>query len=267
MKNEFFGNEDQIRLATRGQALWSLLRDKPDYSFYGRMVSLCAPTLENAVEVVSNLARLQGATSCQYYPADNADRFCELLDQQGLNSSRYEQFRGEIEALDLGREILEKHSFPDDLTLITLASDTPSELVSDVAELSLSCGVMPVPGQTMRGNGQPGICHALVDRDHKPVATASSYLCNHPESAKAKDAFWGMLATDPAWRGHGLGKIIGAHSIVTMWEQFGARSFSTGIKADNPASMGLCTKLGVTQSDWTFIGCSDPSAFSGSITR
>ena len=124
MNNEYFGNEDQINLALRGEAMWSLLRGNPVFSFYGRMVSLCAPNSETVLETVSNLARLQGATSCQYYPAEDAQKFCDELKGLGLNPSRYEQFRGETDALETSRAILAKYALPGDLSLITVDQNT-----------------------------------------------------------------------------------------------------------------------------------------------
>lgn len=265
--DELFGSPEQVALMQRGNQLWELLRDNPRYSSYGRMVSLCEPDARALDQTVA-LVRLQGATSCQYYPADTADRFCAAIEAGGLRTSRYEQCRGEAGALAASRRVLDDSALPDELTLVAVDKDTSSELVADLAALSIACGVMPVPGTAMRGQSRRGICLAAVDAAGKVVATASSYMSNHPESAHANDAFWGMLATHEDWRGKGIAKVLGAHSIVWMWENLGARSFNTGITADNAASLAMCAKLGVTPSQWTFIGCMDPDAFgTGSITR
>ncbi len=264
---EYFGSAEQISLMQRGQKLWQLMKDNPAYSFYGRMVSLCDPK-DDAVYKMLSLASLQGAASCQYYPIDQADKFCSELKAHGMNASRYEQCRGEKPALDISRKVLSEHQLPDDLSVVVLDQRSSTKLVSEVAKVSLACGVMPVPGSAMRGISREGVCLAAVDCAGKVVATASSYLSNHPNSTRAKDAFWGMLATDEARRGERIGLILGAQSIVWMWENLGACSFNTGITADNASSMALCGKLGVVPSQWTFIACIDPEAMgSGSVTR
>jgi len=52
-----------------------------------------------------------------------------------------------------------------------------------------------------------------------------------------------------------------------MWKNLSTRSFNTGINADNTSSLKLCARLGVTPSQWTFVGCMDPTAFgTGKIT-
>lgn len=265
--DELFGTPQQIALMQRGKDLWALMKDNPSYSFYGRMVSLCNPD-KDAVEKMVALAKLQGAASCQYYPVADADRFCSELESHGIRPSRYEQCRGEKNALTASERILAQYRLPDDLSVVRLDESSSTQLVSDVAELSLACGVMPVPGSAMRSISREGICLAAVDAFGQTVATASSYLSNHPESPKAKDAFWGMLATQEDRRGLRIGQILGAQSIIWMWENLGARSFNTGITADNSSSMALCAKLCVTPSDWTFIACMDPTAFGiGSMTR
>lgn len=161
-----------------------------------------------------------------------------------------------------------KNSLPSDLKILIVDAATPAKLVAEVAELSIACGVMPVPGPAMRGQVRDGICLVAVDAAETVVATASSYLCNHPESARAKDAFWDMLATSETRRGERIGKILGAETIVRMGEAFGVRSVNTGVTADNASSMALCASLGVPPSEWTFIGCIDPAAFGrASMTR
>ncbi len=264
---EVFGSREQIMLMERGNQLWTLLRDDPRYSFYGRMVSLCQPD-ESAVERTAALARLQGATSCQYYPASDADGFRNRLIDQGLRADRYEQCRGGRKAYETSKRILSDLKPPDDLTVHAVDGTTTPELVADIAQLSIACGVMPVPGSAMRGQSRDGICLAAVDAQGGAVATASAYMSNHATSPRGTDAFWGMLATRDDWRGKRLAQILGAQSIVWMWEKLGARSFNTGVTADNTPSMTLCAKLEVTPSQWTFIGCMDPETFgTASVTR
>ncbi|SHJ40688.1 Acetyltransferase (GNAT) family protein [Shimia gijangensis] len=264
---EYFGNADQIPLMHRGRNLWELMQDNPAYSFYGRMVSLCDPE-DDAINKMLSLARLQGAASCQYYPIDQADGFCSELEALGMNAGRYEQCRGEKAAIESSRRILDEYQLPEDISVVVLDQSSSTKLVREVADVSLACGVMPVPGSVMRGTGRKGVCLAAVDDAGKVVATASSYLSNHPDGTRAKDAFWGMLATGEARRGERIGLILGAQSIVWMSENLGARSFNTGITADNASSMALCEKLGVIPSKWTFIACIDPEAMkNGSVTR
>ncbi|MCP5083743.1 MAG: GNAT family N-acetyltransferase [Alphaproteobacteria bacterium] len=264
---EYFGNAAQIDLAKRGNKLWMLLCNDPKYSFYGRMVSLCGPG-DDAVARCAALANLQGAMSCQYYPANQADAFCAELESLHLNSSRYEQCRGEATAIEICRQTASNAALPDSVTLTEISNGSSVGQIRSVAELSLSCGVMPVPGWAMRGESRDGVCLVLEDEAGDAVATASSYMCNHPESPRGKDAFWGMLATREDWRGRGVAQVLGAEAIVRMADRYGAESFNTGVTADNAASLALCAKLGVTPSKWTFIGCVDPSTFGhGQITR
>ena len=107
-----------------------------------------------------------------------------------------------------------------------------------------------------------------TDRNRRAVATASSYLMHHPSSPRAKDAFWGMLATREDRRGERIALMLGAQSIVHMWERHGARGFMTGVRADNPSSQALCRKLGVGATEWIYASCIANETFSGSsITK
>jgi Acetyltransferase (GNAT) family len=267
MSNMFYGRPEQQDVMRKGWELWHLLRDDHRFSFYGRMVSISDPEgdiLANALALI----RLQGATSCQFFPNEKADQFCAQIEAAGYRTSVYEQCHGGEAAYQKALQILQESSLPEDLTMFAVSQETLDAQINEIAELSMSCGVMPVTSLDMKGGGQPGICVIATDQTGKVVSTASSYMSNHPDSQRAKDAFWGMLATDTARRGQKIGLTLGAQAIKWMWENEGARSFNTGIQADNPSSLALCAKLSVVPSEWNFIGCTDPAEFGDKgITR
>jgi hypothetical protein len=93
-------------------------------------------------------------------------------------------------------------------------------------------------------------------------------MIHHPSSPRARDAFWGMLATRDDRRGERIALLLGAQAIIHMWERHGARGFMTGVRADNAPSQALCNKLGVRATDWIYASCTDKEMFGGaSITK
>jgi len=265
--DELFGAPETIALSRRSSNLWSLLCDNPRYSYYGRLVSLCEPG-DDAAEILMAMARLQGAAVAHYYPADGAPGLYEQFEANGMATDRHELFRGGETALAASRKVLQEFSLPDDLSVQLIDVNTPRQLVAEVAELSQSCGVMPVPGAVMRGLVQKGVCLVATDRDGRAVATASSYVNHHPSSPRAKDVFWGALATREDRRGRRIALILGAQAIVHMWERHGSRGFITGVRADNASSRMLCEKLGVCSTEWIYAQCIDRQLFGrASITK
>lgn len=266
-QDEFFGAPDRIALSRRSANLWRLLRDDPRYGYYGRPVALCDPGPDTA-DILSAMARLQGAAVCYYYPAADAAALFAALEASGLKTDRHEHFRGGEAALAASRKAGRDYALPPDLAVSIIDADTPRELVAEVAELCQSCDVMPVPGASMRGQVRNGICLVATDRDGRAVATASSYMNHHAASPHARDAFWGMLATRQDRRGQKIALLLGAKAIVHMWERHGARGFITGVRADNASSRALCNKLGVRSTDWIYAECMDKELFGGaSLTK
>jgi hypothetical protein len=265
--DEFFGSPDRITLAKRSANLWSLLRGDPRFAYYGRLVALSEPG-HDAADILSAMANLQGAAVSYFYPANAAQSLFAQLEERGLATDRHEHFWGGESALAASRRVQEDFALPADLCISAIDANTPRELVGAVAELCQSCDVMPVPGSIMRGQAQKGICLVATDQDGRPVATASSYMIHHPSSARARDAFWGMLATREDRRGERIGLILGAQTIIDMWECHGARGFMTGVRADNSSSLALCRKLGVSDTEWIYASCIDREMFGGtSITK
>jgi hypothetical protein len=265
--DEFFGSPDRTALAKRSANLWSLLRDNPRYSYYGRLVALSDPG-QDAADILSAMAKLQGAAVSYFYPADAGRSLFAQLEERGLATDRHEHFWGGEAALAASRRAQEDIALPADLGISAIDADTPRELVSEVAELCQACDVMPVPGSVMRGQARTGICLIATDQNRHPVATASSFMIHHPSSPRAKDAFWGMLATRNDRRGERIALLLGAQAIIHMWEHHGARGFMTGVRADNAPSQALCNRLGVRATDWIYASCIDKEMFGGSsITK
>jgi hypothetical protein len=262
-QDEFFGTPDRIALSRRSADLWSVLRDNPRYAYYGRLVGLSEPT-EDAADILYAMAKLQGAAVSYFYPANAAASLFAQLEEKGLATDRHEHFWGGETALTASREAREVFALPPDLTTSIIDADTPRELVGEVAELCQSCDVMPVPGSVMRGLERKGICLVATDQTGRPVATASSYMLHHSSSPRARDAFWGMLATREDRRGQRIALLLGAQAIIHMWEHHGARGFMTGVRADNAPSQALCNKLGVGATDWIYAWCMDKELFGGS---
>jgi Acetyltransferase (GNAT) family len=265
--DEFFGSPDRIALSRRSANLWLLLRDNPRYAYYGRLVALSDPG-QDAADILSAMAKLQGAAVSYFYPANAAKSLFAQLEERGLATDRHEHFWGGETALAASRRALEVFALPADLSISSIDSGTSRELLADVAELCQACDVMPVPGSIMRGRTREGICLIATDQERRPVATASSYMIHHPSSPRAKDAFWGMLATREDRRGERIALLLGAQAIIHMWDRHGARGFMTGVRADNSPSQALCNKLGVSASDWIYASCIDREMFGGSsITK
>lgn len=257
---ELFGSAAQISMMERGRALWALVCNDPAYSFFGRAVSLCGPT-DDAFDRIAALARLQGGTACHYFPKSELPAMTRELEEVGLKVNHYNHMHGGDAAYAASKAVLAESTLPDDISLGVVDMATPGEIVKEIADVSLACGVMPVPGDAMRGHVRDGLCIAALDGAGRVAATASSYMNNHPEGERATDAFWGMLATREDRRGQRLGLYLGALAIVQMWESHGARGFNTGVTDGNDQSLALCKKLGVMPSDWVFLACTDPEMF------
>lgn len=255
--DEYFGSPAKIALMKRSRHLWSLLQDNPRFAYYGRMVALSEPG-DDTVALMCALAKLQGATICYHYPSDSAAGLFTELESLGFSTDRHEQFWGGEGAYLASKAVEKATPLPGDLTVSVIDPGTPRETVVDVADLCLSCDVMPVPGSVMRGQIRPGVCLAAIDRDGRPVATASSYALHHSSSPLANDVFWGMLATRNDRRGERIGLLLGAKAIIHMWERHGARGFRTGVRAGNQSSESLCKRLGVHRTEWIYASCIDP---------
>jgi len=259
---EVFGTEEQRALMRRAQAMRVITRDDPRFSFYGRQVSV-TDWSEEAEPLVLALARLQGAGSCLYVPEDRVQHVRSGLEAAGMKTDRFRLLRGEAEALEASRRILETRDLPGDLEVVAVDADTPPAFMAEIDAVTGACGVLLPMGSVMRGREMPSVCLVARDGTGAPVATAAAVAINHPCGTRPADAWWGLLATREDRRGEGIALALGARAILAMHDRHGFSAFMTGVRQGNAASEGLCAKLAIVPSGYDVVAAIDPASFAG----
>jgi hypothetical protein len=265
--DELFGDAEQLAVQRRALALWNLVCDDPRFSFYGRYVSVLGD-LDESLDWLMSLARVQGVSVAQFFPSTRYQVARARMEGERLKPARWELLYGREVAVKTAQDLVASRTLPQDMTLEEVTIETPAARLEETAALMAGADLMPIPGALMRGRVKPGVM--LLARDHfgAVIATATARMIFHDKSHRAKDAFWGLLATREDHRGKGLALYLGAQALVMAIERFGAMGFFAGVAADNEASNALCARLGIGSSDFVGLACSDPEIFSrGSITK
>ncbi len=266
MTDEYFGTPAQIAMMRRTSALWSLLKDHPDYGFYGRSVML-SDYGAGGFEAFEPLIRLSGAGVAYGVRTDAADEEKATLAGAGFHTDSYGYCHTVEPSIELAREVVGRHALPDDLTVIEIDMESPAADVSDLAEVALAGGVLPSPGHVLRGRTVDGV--VLLAREvgtGRPVACAAAFDSFKRGTQRGDHAWWGMLSAVPDRRGQRIALILGAMAMLRMFEKTGLSKFFTSIRHGNASSTALCAKLGVAHTGWETIVGMDPEQFSGQLT-
>ncbi|WP_299476777.1 hypothetical protein [uncultured Roseibium sp.] len=262
-KDEFFGTAAQVSVSRRARDTWKLIQDDPRYAYNGRIVTVAGFIGNETSEKLAALARLQGSTTCHFLPKDRVGDIERLLGGEGLACNVWEFCKGGLAAYNAAQRILSTYRLPPDISVARIDADKSAALVSEFAKMVGECGVMVMAGRVMRGLDMPGITLAAIDDSGSIVGSAWGYKCYHPKSKFSDFAFWGGLTCHPERRGQKIALVLGALSIVWLWDELEVRGFCTGIAGDNTASFALCEKLSVLPSDEIGLGVSDPEMFRG----
>ncbi|QDG75576.1 hypothetical protein [Labrenzia sp. PHM005] len=262
-EDEYFGTAAQITVSRRARDLWKLVRNDPRFSYNGRIVAVAGDVGDETADKLAVLARLQGSTTCHFLPKEKEEIVQRSVKKQGLATNVWEFCKGGKLAYEMAQDVLTQYQLPSDLSVTTLCESTDPSFVRDFALMVGECGVLVMAGRVMRGVDIPGITLAAVDGSGKVIASAWGYKCYHPQSPFSDHAFWGGLTCHVDRRGQKIALILGALSIVQLWEKLDVRGVCTGIARDNTASFALCEKLNVLKSDQIGLGVSDPKMFQG----
>ncbi len=263
MEDRFFGPPDVQIMSRRAQALFNLVKDDPQYVWFGRFVAP-ADVPAMGIEAFVNLIRIQGACPGYFIPIGATDEVDAALDAWGMRRDWYEYVVTDGDSVARAREILAEHTLGGDLEVTRLGTDSPDEDLDAFAEVAGVGGVLPPPASVLRGEARRGVF--LVARDKatgRPVTCAAAVESFHPDSHAGDHGFWGMLSTVPEWRGRKLALILGAQAMVTMSDEHGVSKFTTSVRPSNEGSMALCAKLDMKPGKWRSVVGMDPGQFSG----
>ena len=268
MKNEYFGNDDQRALLRRGRGLAALLGQDRRYSYYGRTVGLVGPE-DGDIDQLAALAIVQGSATYGAVPLSQAETIKTSMFARSLVPMHYDKWEGSRSAIAAARQVVATRSLPEDLTMLRLDASTADGQLASLAEMALGCGVLPLCGEVLRGLLRPSVCLVAIDRASKVVSCAASSAYAHEDHPKhGRQAWWGMLATDPMRRGQRLSLVLGAHALLEMETRFGFGDFMTGVEPGNAPSESVCARMGLSQGHFAIIGCADPRALaSGRMTK
>lgn len=268
MRDEFFGSDDQRGVLRRGRGLAAVLGQDRRYSYYGRTVGLPGPE-DGDIDQLAALATVQGNAAYFSVPLDQVDAIKTSLSARGLVPMLYDRWEGAGSAIEAARHIVTTLSLPEDLIMQRLDAATSGGQMASMAEMALGCGVLPPSGEVLRGLMRPAVCLVAVDRAGNVVSCAASSAYAHQDHPRyGGQAWWGMLATDPARRGQRLSLVLGAHALLEMETRFGFGDFMTGVEPGNAPSEAICARMGLSKGQSAVIGCADPRALaSGRLTK
>ncbi|MBT8459657.1 MAG: GNAT family N-acetyltransferase [Boseongicola sp.] len=181
----------------------------------------------------------------------------------GFRADRFEYVISEGDTLARARRILSRFDLGGDLDVIRLGPNSSERDLESFAEVAIDGGVLPPPASVLSGEMRRGVFLVAKDKaSGRAVSCAAAIENFHFSSRRADHAFWGMLSTLPEWRGRKIALILGAQAMVSFHEDYGISRFTTGVRAENGASMALCAKLDMLPGKWcTYVGM-DPAQFS-----
>lgn len=268
IKEEYFGSDDQRAVLRRGRAMAELLGRDARHSYYGRTVGLVSPD-DGDIDHLAALVRAQGNSNCSAVPLDQAAAYKDALAARGLVPLHYAKWEGTASPVVAARIAVENMSLPGDLSVVKVDASTPDDMIVSLATMALSCGVLPLNGEVLRGLLRPAVCLIAVNKSKKVVSCAAAATFAHQDHKTfGKQAWWGMLATDPSYRGQGLALGLGAQAILEMNSDFGVKDFMTGVQPGNAASEAVCGRMGLVPGKFAIIGCADPQALAnGRMTK
>ncbi|MEM9437504.1 MAG: GNAT family N-acetyltransferase [Pseudomonadota bacterium] len=260
---DYLGSEAQRAVLRRGRAVYELVKDDRRCTYYGRGVGVC--TFADADDaLMSSLLTLQGTTTIAKVTADEHATVTAQMNAQGVSVTRYDRWIGSDDALAKANEIIAETKLSKGLILHEISPDTPPETLDAFQRLAESCGVMIPNLALLRNDLRPGTCFVAMTETGEAVSCgAGAAFAHRGHPTMGREAWWGMLATAEAWRGHRLALLLGAHAIVSLRARLPGCTIMTGVQPGNAPSEAVCSKLGLAPDGAQVATIVDPAALPG----
>jgi len=260
---EGFGSDAQRALLRRGRMTYEITARDPRFTYYGRTAGLVSPA-DGSFDELAALARLQGNSNYGSVPVRDMGPLLEASIAAGFSPVQYTRWTGGKSALEKASDMVARNPLPGGLRTEWLGAETTAQVRASFGKMALGCGVLPPSHDALTGQIKPGMTLLAVTPEGQVVscATAVAFLNRgHPDAGV--ECWWGMLATDPEWRGQRLSLILGAKVIGEMAYRHVFSRFFTGVEPGNAPSEAVCTRLGLNDTDFNILSISDASLVPG----
>lgn len=260
---EDFGSAAQRALLRRGRLTYEITARDPRFTYYGRTVGLVSPD-QGTFDELAALARLQGNSNFARVPNADMASLMDTAKARAFAPVRYARWAGAQGALHMASEIVARDPLPEGLRIARLGTETTPQTRRSFGRMALGCGVLPPSAGLLAGQVKPGLTLLAVTAGGRVVSCAAAVAFlndRHPDAGL--ECWWGMLATDPEWRGQRLSLILGARVIREMADGHGFCRFFTGVEPGNAPSEAVCTRLGLKNTDLSILGIADTSLVPG----
>jgi hypothetical protein len=205
-----------------------------------------------------------GSTHFASIAAPDVDRIAEETKTAGLVPTLYNRWESGPETRQIAHDIVRDTPMPAGVRLHRMTPETSTALRTGFAKMALDCGVLPAVMSVHCGTLFPARTLLAVTDEGAVVSAAVAMAYLHDGSDLGRqEAFWGMLATDPVWRGHRLSLLLGAQVMLDIHHAFGFTTFYTGVEAGNVASEAVCTRVGLEPRGDAIMTATDPRQLRG----
>jgi len=210
---EGFGSQAQRALLRRGRMTYEITARDPRFAYYGRTVGLVSPS-DGSFDELAALARLQGNSNYNSVPVKDMGSLLEVTIAAGFSPVQYARWTGGETAMQKASDVVAHNPLPDGLRIEWLGAETTAQVRASFGKMALGCGVLPPSLDALTGQIKPGLTLLAVTPEGQVVSCAAAVTFlnqGHPDAGI--ECWWGMLATDPEWRGQRLSLILGARVI------------------------------------------------------
>ncbi|MEO0401039.1 MAG: hypothetical protein AAF214_01560 [Pseudomonadota bacterium] len=232
---EFRGTDFQIAVQKRMQARHIWIKDAPDIANGGRVLNIISPQI-TGWDRIAQFMEQDGVLALIAQP-----RATIWQDVAAAFGDTYDMPAWDVYTSDAAtvtqtcRAYLAAHQLPEGWSVT--CHDCPDDgTVNAVQTLNLHTGVAPYPAFYTRSDCVATITGCVWNDAGDLVATSSLNARYHPASRLSGYVFKGATSVHPDARGHGLGKFVNAHVLLTSHARMGWDFALSQVAASNIAS-------------------------------
>ncbi|MEJ1157341.1 GNAT family protein [Prosthecomicrobium sp. N25] len=254
----YFGTEAQQRLQALAEQRNDIISATPGACQTARFMS-CDDLDRFGWDRIEAYLDQDGICGFRLLPADRAEELRSRLAARNFRLDTWNVFLADRDAALAASEPIVARGLPAGLVDLARPTDPEGEYTSRIQGLMASVGVMPFSGSFLVGALVPAITSVVGTEDGEVVATAHGSMGHNAESRYARYAWGGLAAVEPSRRGTGLGTLINARMVHSVFHELGATHVHEFVSASNIPSRRMVEACGLRHTPELVSGIAVPN--------
>ncbi len=242
--SEYFGTEQQKKMQARVESAAEWISQTPGACNPGRFMGTDDPGLLGWSTIFETLEN-DGIYSFQLVRSNELEDITRKLAEHRYRIDLWDVFVATSAQVKPAVLNILGNGLPDEFRIISASEITEHNNILKFQSFLATNGIAPFSASMLAGEYGPATSVAIADKAGELAAVAHGYFPHNKHSPHCQNAWCGLVAVSPEYRGKSLGKFVNARLIANCIDDLGAKMVHQYVASSNVVSRKMVQSSGL----------------------